>query len=68
MAGAVQYAVTELGVEQGEALRMASLYPAEFIGQASTMGRIAPGYRADLVLLDEKGQVVQCWLQGQSFV
>mgnify|MGYP000035075214 CR=1 FL=1 len=65
MAGAVQYAVTELGVEQGEALRMASLYPAEFIGQASTMGRIAPGYRADLVLLDDAGVTRQCWIGGE---
>lgn len=65
MAGAVQYAVTELGVEQGEALRMASLYPAEFIGLASTMGRIAPGYRADLVLLDDAGVTQHCWIGGQ---
>lgn len=68
MAGAVQYAVTELGVEPGEALRMAGLYPAEFIGRANSMGRIAPGYRADMALLNAQGQVVQCWLQGQPFV
>ncbi|MCT6698740.1 N-acetylglucosamine-6-phosphate deacetylase [Rheinheimera sp. 4Y26] len=65
MAGAVHYAVTELGVAQGEALRMASLYPAQCIGKAQQMGRIAPGYRADLVLLDEQGKVQQCWISGQ---
>ncbi|MBU1438906.1 MAG: N-acetylglucosamine-6-phosphate deacetylase [Gammaproteobacteria bacterium] len=65
MAGAVQYAVTELDVEQAEALRMASLYPAEFIGKASSMGRIAPGYRADFVLLDDAGLARQCWIAGQ---
>ncbi len=65
MAGAVQYAVTELEVTQTEALRMASLYPAEFIGKSTSMGRIAPGYRADFVLLDETGQAQQCWIGGQ---
>jgi N-acetylglucosamine-6-phosphate deacetylase len=67
MAGAVQYAVTELGTEQGEALRMAALYPAEFLGIADRAGRIAAGYRADLVLLDQKGVVQQCFIAGQSF-
>lgn len=67
MAGAVQYAVTELGTEQGEALRMAALYPAEFLGIADRAGRIAAGYRADLVLLDQKGVVQQCFISGQSF-
>ena len=67
MAGAVQYAVAELGTEQGEALRMAALYPAEFLGIADRAGRIAAGYRADLVLLDQKGVVQQCFIAGQSF-
>lgn len=67
MAGAVQYAVTELGVEQGEALRMAALYPAEFLGIADQAGRIAVGYRADFVLLDAQGVVQQCFIAGQAF-
>ena len=67
MAGAVQYAVTELGVAQGEALRMASLYPAEFLGIAGLYGRLQPGSRADLVLLDQKGVVQQCFIAGQAF-
>lgn len=66
MAGAVQYAVTELGLQQGEALRMASLYPAEFLGIASHHGRIQSGYRADLVLLDAQGVVQQCFIAGKA--
>lgn len=66
MVGAVQYAVTELGVEQGEALRMASLYPAEFLGIADHAGRIAAGYRADFVLLDAQGVVQQCFIAGKA--
>jgi N-acetylglucosamine-6-phosphate deacetylase len=30
------------------------------------LGRIAPGYRADLVLLDESLQVRQTWIGGNS--
>lgn len=67
MAGAVQYAVSELGLEQSEALRMASLYPAEFLGIATQCGRIEAGYRADFVMLDQKGVVQQCFIAGKAF-
>jgi len=66
MAGAVQYAVAQLGVEQAEALRMASLYPAEFLGIAAQVGRIAVGQRADLVVLDPQGQVTATYIGGQQ--
>lgn len=66
MAGAVQYAVSELGVAQGEALRMASLYPAEFLAIANQVGRIQVGQRADVLLLDESGAVQQCFIAGQQ--
>jgi N-acetylglucosamine-6-phosphate deacetylase len=39
---AVRYAHTVLGIELGETLRMASLYPAEAIG-ANDLGRLTPG-------------------------
>jgi imidazolonepropionase-like amidohydrolase len=35
-----------------EALRAATLHPAEFFGIADSLGTIAPGKLADLVLLD----------------
>lgn len=66
MAGAVHYAVTQLGIDQGEALRMASLYPATFVGQHHRMGRIAVGYRADFALLDASGVTRQCWIAGET--
>ncbi|WP_419569659.1 N-acetylglucosamine-6-phosphate deacetylase [Rheinheimera sp.] len=66
MADAVRYAVQVLGLEQGEALRMASLYPAEFLGIAAERGRLQPGYIADLVLLNEQGAVAACYLAGQQ--
>ena len=43
---------------------MASLYPAEFLGLGDELGRIAPGYRANLVLVDADINVVETWIDG----
>jgi len=64
MASAVRNAVGELGVGLEEALRMASLYPAAFLGLDDRIGRIAPGYAADLALLDDDLIVQATWIAG----
>ncbi len=64
MAGAVRNAVTSLGLDVATGARMASEYPAEFLGLGHELGRIAPGYRANLVLVDERLQVKQTWIDG----
>jgi len=66
MASAVRNAVKMLGLDLAEASRMASRYPAEFLGLGDELGRIAPGLRADLVLLDEALQVRETWIGGNS--
>ncbi len=66
MATAVRNAVTMLGVPLDEAARMASTYPAAFLKLEKTHGRIAPGYRADLVLLDDALQVAATWIGGTA--
>ena len=66
MATAVRNAVTMLGVPLDEAARMASTYPAAFLKLEKTHGRIAPGYRADLVLLDDALQVAATWIGGKA--
>jgi N-acetylglucosamine-6-phosphate deacetylase len=53
MAGAVRNATASLGIAFDEAARMASAYPADFLGIANATGRIAPGLRADFVVLDD---------------
>jgi len=35
-----------------EALRAATVNPADFLGMSDSLGRVAPGYSADLILLD----------------
>ena len=64
MATAVRNSVNLLGLPLDEAARMASTYPAEFLGLGASHGRIAPGYRADLVALDEDLRVVDTWIAG----
>ncbi|OHC38169.1 N-acetylglucosamine-6-phosphate deacetylase [Rhodanobacter soli] len=64
MASAVRNAVQLLGLPLEEAVRMASTYPAEFLGLGASRGRIAAGYRADLVVLDDEYRVQQSWIGG----
>jgi N-acetylglucosamine-6-phosphate deacetylase len=66
MATTVRNAVDLLGLELPEAARMASQYPAEFLGLGGELGRIAPGYRANLVLVDDKLEVRQSWIDGRT--
>jgi N-acetylglucosamine-6-phosphate deacetylase len=66
MASAVRNAVSMLDLDVAEAARMASEYPAEFLGLGHELGRIAPGYRANLVLLDAELKVQKTWIEGRA--
>lgn len=45
--------VQDVGMSPYEALRTATVVPAAFLGESNEVGTVAPGKRADLVLLDE---------------
>jgi N-acetylglucosamine-6-phosphate deacetylase len=66
MASCVRNATTMLDLPLPEAVRMASLYPAQFLGLDGELGRIAPGYRANLVLADDQIRVLDTWIDGRS--
>ncbi|MFT4928169.1 MAG: N-acetylglucosamine-6-phosphate deacetylase [Phenylobacterium sp.] len=66
MAGAVKNSVQTLDVSVEEALRMASLYPAEYLQIDDQQGRLQPGYQANFVLLDSDLTVTRCWIDGNS--
>jgi N-acetylglucosamine-6-phosphate deacetylase len=66
MASAVRNAMRLLGVDLAQASRMASRNPAEFLGLGNVVGRIAPGFRADLVLVDDDIQVLEIWIGGED--
>jgi len=65
MAAAVRNAVSMLGLDLVEAIRMASRSPARFLGLGESRGEISAGHHADLVLLDDEAQVVETWIDGQ---
>ncbi|WP_412776303.1 N-acetylglucosamine-6-phosphate deacetylase [Thalassospira lucentensis] len=64
MISAVKNCLEMVGLDLGEALRMASLYPAEFLKLDDKMGRIAPGYQADMILFDDAFNVSRSWING----
>jgi len=49
---ALSLAATQLGLGPAEALSAATVNAAHVLGRADRLGRIAPGYAADLVLVD----------------
>lgn len=65
MATAVRNCVRRLDVPLEQAARMASTWPAEFLGLGGELGRIAPGYRASLALLDDGLHVTRTWIDGK---
>jgi N-acetylglucosamine-6-phosphate deacetylase len=65
MSRAVRNAVSLLGLPFGEAVRMASEYPAKFLGLGTSHGRIAPGLRADFAVADDAGNIHETWIGGR---
>ena len=66
MATAVRNAVDMLGVGLTDAVRMASTHPAAFLGLAGDVGTIAVGRRANLLLADDRLNVVETWIDGRA--
>jgi N-acetylglucosamine-6-phosphate deacetylase len=65
MATAVRNCVRLLGLPLESALRLASLNPATFLGLK--LGRLAPGYRADMIALDpQRIEVLNTWIAGKE--
>lgn len=65
MMEAVRITRDEVGVNFAETLRMASLYPATYLGLQDQIGRIAEGFDADFALIDEAtNKVVRTWIKG----
>ncbi len=64
MMTAVINAENMLDVTFEEAIRMATVYPAKAIGMEDQLGRIAAGYRANIVELDAKRSIHRVWVDG----
>src|SRR5690554_4439341 len=60
----------DYGLKPEQALAALTTIPAEMAGVSNQVGRLAAGYRADLVVsrgdLFTNGEIVSVWLQGQE--
>jgi N-acetylglucosamine-6-phosphate deacetylase len=66
MIDAIKYLHETVGVDLGEVLRMASLYPAEAMRISDRYGRLSRGARADMVLLDDDLAIRTTWVGGEE--
>jgi N-acetylglucosamine-6-phosphate deacetylase len=68
MASAVKNTHQGLGIELGEAIRMASLYPAEYLyqNQSVVRGELIQGKQADMVVLNDDLSVKETWVAGEK--
>ena len=63
---AVRYVAATLGLPLAAALTMATLTPARLLGLDDRIGRLAPGFAADLVHLTDTLDVAGVWMGGQG--
>ncbi|MBZ9672735.1 N-acetylglucosamine-6-phosphate deacetylase [Mesorhizobium sp. ES1-3] len=66
MISAIRFMHRTVGLELSEALRMASLYPAQAIGQSHRLGRFANGTAADIVALSDDLDIGSVWIGGDK--
>ena len=67
MATAVRNCVELLQVPLTGALRFASAEPARFLGLGGSLGRLAPGYRADMAAFDPSSMLIyDSWVAGKA--
>ncbi len=65
MMAAVRNTHRNLGLPLEEALRMAALYPAQFLKLDDVIGRLQPGFDADMVAIDrETLTATRTWIRG----
>ncbi|MDH6264651.1 N-acetylglucosamine-6-phosphate deacetylase [Rhizobium sp. SG_E_25_P2] len=65
MFSSVRFLIEIVGLPFEEAVRMASLYPANVMGVSDRKGRIAAGYDADFVILSaDAAHLTSTWIGG----
>ena len=54
-----------IGIEFSEAVRMATVYPAQAAGVGNTKGSLKPEFDADFIVLDEDHAIISTWIAGE---
>ncbi len=68
MAMAVKNSLEMLQLPQIEVFKLASRNPAKFLELDNQYGNLQVGKKASMVLLDESGSVISCWVEGAKQV
>jgi N-acetylglucosamine-6-phosphate deacetylase len=68
MLSSVRNAVLEAGIDEAEALRMATLYPAAVMGEDMSVGGLRPGMQANLTAFDRDWNPRLVMFQGKVAV
>ena len=67
MITAVRFMIKVVGTGVDEALRMASLYPAQLLKRTGEIGRLGPGTNADFIHLDNALNIKNVWRRGDKW-
>jgi len=62
----VRHCVRNVGIDLDEALRMASTYPAAFLGLGHRLGKLLPTYTADIIAVDEALSLKGVWVEAEK--
>ena len=65
LASAVRFMVNNVGIPYIDALKMATIFPATFIGMEKELGVLKPSARADFLWLDNDLNVQNVWRAGE---
>ena len=63
---AIKNAYQKCSIPLENAISMATLYPAEYLGVSDYIGQLKKGYRADLAHFDSNFHVQNVWLAGKQ--
>jgi len=66
MISAVRFMINKVGMPINEALRMASLYPAQLLNRENEIGQLKAGTQADFLYLDGDLNIGAVWRGGQQ--
>ena len=66
MAAALKFAIKTLGVDEIEAIKMATYYPARFLGLENEIGQLKLNSKADFIIMNDDFDVAAAYIAGEK--